>query len=508
MHRYPFIPITVAFAAGITASRYGLDMQAGIILFVSAVLCQISIEFCGRFEGYGARHAKGFAPIAMLFALGIACNAVQPEAKPLACSARNFEAEITAAPQEKPKSIQVYAKLRAEACAPAQAALYLQKDSLARTLGTGDLIYLQCKPEPTESDYLLSRGIHYTTYVPSRSWTIAQRDSSFNLQRLSENAKEKLIAVFYRYLSPENAGMAAGLCLGDTSGIGKETKNDFAATGVSHILSVSGMHVGLIYIALCKLLSFMSFHPVSNRLKHILVITAVWAYTFLCGLPAPGIRSAAMASIMAGARMTGRKAYDLNTLSFSCFCLLAINPAWLFDVGFQLSYAAVAGILTMGKAMTSTVRPENKILRTVWEMTAVSIAAQAATLPLCLYYFHQFPNYFLLANFLIGPASTLLIYLSITLMAVSFFPPLAVACAWLCDLNADFIHISAKLIAALPYSQTTGLTTSLLQTCIITIFIASTYLFLKHKKFSYLATNLASVIVLLGIGIWNEITSF
>lgn len=508
MHRYPFIPITVAFAAGITASRYGLDMQAGIILFVSAVLCQISIEFCGRFNGYGARHAKGLAPLAMLFALGIACNAVQPEAKPLACSARNFEAEITAAPQEKPKSIQVYAKLRAEACAPAQAALYLQKDSLARTLGTGDLIYLQCKPEPTESGYLLSRGIHYTTYVPSRSWTIAQRDSSFNLQRLSENAKEKLIAVFYRYLSPENAGMAAGLCLGDTSGIGKETKNDFAATGVSHILSVSGMHVGLIYIALCKLLSFMSFHPVSNRLKHILVITAVWAYTFLCGLPAPGIRSAAMASIMAGARMTGRKAYDLNTLSFSCFCLLAINPAWLFDVGFQLSYAAVAGILTIGKAMTSTVRPENKILRTVWEMTAVSIAAQAATLPLCLYYFHQFPNYFLLANFLIGPASTLLIYLSITLMAVSFFPPLAVACAWLCDLNADFIHISAKLIAALPYSQTTGLTTSLLQTCIITIFIASIYLFLKHKKFSYLATNLASVIVLLGIGIWNEITSF
>lgn len=252
----------------------------------------------------------------------------------------------------------------------------------------------------------------------------------------------------------------------------------------------------------------MSFHPVSNRLKHILVITAAWAYTFLCGLPAPGIRSAAMASIMASARMTGRKAYDLNTLAFSCFCLLAINPAWLFDVGFQLSYAAVAGILTMGKAMTSVVRPENKILRTVWEMTAISIAAQAATLPLCLYYFHQFPNYFLLANFLIGPASTLLIYLSITLMAVSFFPPLAVACAWLCDLNADFIHISAKLIAALPYSQTTGLTTSLSQACIITIFIASTYLFLKHKKFGYLATNLASVIIFLGIGIWNEITSF
>lgn len=508
MHRYPFIPITVAFAAGITAARYGLDMQAGIILFVSAVLCQISIEFCGRFDGYGARHAKGFAPMAMLFALGTVYGSASAEPQPLACSARNFEAEICSAPQEKTKTYAVFAKLRAEACAPAQAALYLQKDSLAATLRTGDIIYAQCTPKPNDSGYLNSRGIFHSAYVPSENWIIAKRDSSFNLYRYAETYKQKLIEIFYKYLSPQNAGMAAGLCLGDTAGIDTNTKKDFSATGVSHILSVSGMHVGLIYIALCKMLSFMATFPSGKRLKHLIIISAVWAYAFLCGMPAPAIRSAAMATIIVGAQLSERKAYGLNTLAFSCFCMLAYNPSYLFDIGFQLSYAAVAGIMTIGKSMTESIQPENRFLRTIWEMTAISVAAQAATLPFCLYYFSQFPNYFLIANFLIGPASTLLIYSAITLLALSFIPPLARFIGTICDLIANFIRYCAEFLADLPYSQTTGLTTSLSQACIITIFIASTYLFLKHKKFGYLATNLASVIVLLGIGIWNEITSF
>lgn len=480
------------------SAELGLPLAAAIAIACAAVLFAV-VTAAGKLAlPYGRGYLSGLAPLALIFALGCACHHVQAPPEPPPFESRYFECGILTAPAEKPKSYAVNAMARQSGAEPRKVCLYLAKDSAARELKVGDRIAANARLKPAEGSYLKARGISATAYLPAKKWTKTKSGEGFSLKRSAAEAKKTLTGIFYEYMDEEHAAIAAGLCLGDGGGIEKATKQNFSAIGISHVLSVSGMHVGVIYGALCKLLGFMKCFGRFGCLRHLIIIAAVWGYCFICGLPASAIRSAFMFSVMSAAAISGRRSSSLNCLSFAFFCMLAHKTSYLFDVGFQLSFAAVLGIITMGRSLTEKTRLSNRALRYVCEAGCISIAAQAATAPFCLYYFNQFPNYFLAANIVIVPFASLLIYVALALAPLSAISPAAASIAGSLAnfLSASMMKMSAAL-SSLPYSQITGVKMNPLQLIMLIVVIFGSYMFFKKRSARFLRLVLSCMIILM-----------
>ena len=212
----------------------------------------------------------------------------------------------------------------------------------------------------------------------------------------------------------EEYGIAQALLIGYRQELDKNIVQAYTNTGVVHIIAISGLHLGLIYLTLLQLLKWMP-----KVARALLVIAVLWAFSLLTGASASVLRSAVMFSIMAtGQFMLGRYSNSRNTLAAAAFFLLSYQPYFLLDVGFQLSFLAVGGILFCYQAVYDWWMIRNRWLDKLWQMIAVSIAAQVFTWPVCLYYFHQFPNLFLLANLIAVPLSTILLYGEIILVCL------------------------------------------------------------------------------------------
>ena len=207
----------------------------------------------------------------------------------------------------------------------------------------------------------------------------------------------------------EEYGIAQALLIGYREELDKDIVQAYTNTGVVHIIAISGLHLGLIYITLLQLLKWMP-----KMARAILLITVLWAFSLLTGASASVLRSAVMFSII----IPGKYTNSCNTLAAAAFLLLGYQPYFLLDAGFQLSFLAVGGILFCYQTVYDWWMVRNKWLDKLWKMIAVSIAAQVFTWPVCLYYFHQFPNLFLLANLIAVPLSTVLLYGEIILVCL------------------------------------------------------------------------------------------
>ncbi|AWO01680.1 hypothetical protein DLD77_08205 [Chitinophaga alhagiae] len=217
----------------------------------------------------------------------------------------------------------------------------------------------------------------------------------------------------------EEYGVAQALLIGYRGELDKDIVQAYSNTGVIHIIAISGLHLGLIYVTLLQLLRWLPSRRLTNIAKALLLMAVLWAFALLTGASASVLRSAVMfTTIAAGQFMINRHASTFNTLAAAAFLLLCYNPFFLLDAGFQLSFLAVAGILTCYKPVYDCWMVRNRWLDKVWQMTAVSLAAQVFTWPVCLLYFRQFPNYFLPANLVAVPLSTALLYGEILLVAL------------------------------------------------------------------------------------------
>lgn len=254
-------------------------------------------------------------------------------------------------------------------------------------------------------------------------------------------------------------GLPAGECstvlnamlLGKKGDMSTDLKDVFRKTGISHLLAVSGLHVGLIYLVFIRLFFFIRKKP-WTWLAEIAAIIAVWVYAFITGFGPSVQRAAGMISLFSLSRIMGRRVQPMQVLSLSFFIQTAINPIVIFQLGFQLSYVAVAGILMYHKAWTRMIRTKNKILRKVWDFIGVSVSAQSFTLPFIFLYFNEFPLYFIPGNLLLIPIGLLLFYLGAmylilltTGLSLPFF-------GILIDFITGIMLEMGELIASLPLS--------------------------------------------------------
>ena len=268
--------------------------------------------------------------------------------------------------------------------------------------------------------------------------------------------------------------VVAAMALGDKSQLTRELRDAYAISGASHILALSGLHLGIIYTLLSLLLSRRRWQMVSQ----IVIIVSIWLFVFLVGLSASVVRSAVMVSIYALLSLGHRDKLSVNTLAFAAIVMLLFNPMALFDVGFQLSFMAVLTILLFYPLLESLwSQPfllDHRLFRWLWTMLSVSCAAQIGVAPLIAYYFGRISCYFLLANLVVVPAAALILYLS---LAVLLIPSLAYLLIYIVDtLNQLLVSI-----AALPGASIEGLHPTPLQVWMMYVIIFAVYLLLIRR---------------------------
>ncbi|TMI86483.1 MAG: ComEC/Rec2 family competence protein, partial [Bacteroidetes bacterium] len=279
----------------------------------------------------------------------------------------------------------------------------------------------------------------------------------------------------------------------------------YTNTGVVHIIAISGLHLGLIYWLLLRL-----FKPLKKRknlrwLRIVLILVGLWLFSLLAGAQASVLRSAVMFTCILLGESFSRRTSIYNTMAFSAFILLCINPYWLWDVGFQLSYAAVLSIIIFMKPIYNWFYFSNKVIDFMWKLTAVTLAAQILTIPLSIYHFHQFPSWFILTNFLAVPLSSLIVLGEILLCVVSFIPPVAIFVGkllyWLIWIMDSYV----ERIEAMPFSLWDGLQITFLQMILLIAFAAGISYWLMEKSRTGLK---AGIIALLGFTVLRSYSFF
>lgn len=358
-------------------------------------------------------------------------------------------------------------RFEAETEAGERVLLSLAKDSAALRLRYGEAFFAQAslRPpaaprNPDEFDYrryLERQGLARQAYLPAGSW---QRDTGFTLGLSWApvlGLRQKALGLLREWaLDPPALAVAEALFLGYRQDLASEQKEQFAKVGLMHLLAVSGLHLGIVYLMLSRSLFFLQHRAWSRLLRLGILLLALWFYALLTGLSPSVVRAATMFSFVALGQHFKRRVSIYNTLLASAFLLMLCHPAYLFSVGFQLSYAAVFGIVWMQPSLSAWWFPRNRLLRFFWDLITVSIAAQCFTLPLALFYFHQFPPYFLLSNLLGIPLVMGIMYYGFPFFLADALGLAPEAWLWPLAQLFDLLLASVAFLDKLPYASWQG----------------------------------------------------
>ncbi|HEY4797847.1 MAG TPA: ComEC/Rec2 family competence protein, partial [Bacteroidia bacterium] len=352
-----------------------------------------------------------------------------------------------------------------------RAICYFRKDSLSKQLRYGDCMivrtnFTEIKPpqNPAEFNYLqflAYHSIYHQAFIPAKRWKAIGVNEGYQLLSLSYNLRAYLLNIFHENnISGDEFAVGSALVLGYTDKLDQDIITAYASSGALHVLSVSGLHVGIVYMVLNFLLMFLEKIRFGKSIKILLLLFIIWFYAMLTGLSPAVLRSAAMFSIIIIAQGWKYDTNIFNTLAVSCFVLLLYNPFLIADVGFQLSYLAVLGIVLIQPWLYEKWQPKNWLLNHIWVLVSVSIAAQLITFPLGLLYFHQFPNYFLLSNLIVIPLSTIILLYGLFVLAVGKIAVIGTFCAKIFSFIVWLLNESVFITEKTPGSTTGGISIS------------------------------------------------
>ncbi|MEI8049133.1 MAG: ComEC/Rec2 family competence protein [Bacteroidota bacterium] len=340
---------------------------------------------------------------------------------------------------------------------------YFAKDSTLKPPTEGSLIVFSGdiqKISPPQNPggfdyrkYMANNNVYHQVYLNNISWKILENPHGFSITRIAHEVSRKFVSILSNNgLKGQEFAVASALILGQNDMLDNETLQAYSGSGVTHILSVSGLHVGVIFIVINFLLGFMKKEGRQLFIKTFLILLTIWAYALLTGMSPPVMRSAAMFTFISLGNASKRNVHIINSLSVSAFMLLLINPLMISNIGFQLSYLAIVGIVFINKPIADLWNPKNKIGNEIWGLIAVSLAAQIATAPLTMLYFHQFPAYFIPANLVAIPLSFLAIYAGLSVLVTSAIPLISNFLGLVTNFLLFCLNYSVSFIEHLPHS--------------------------------------------------------
>ena len=379
------------------------------------------------------------------------------------------EAVVMSEPVEKPKT------MMADLLLPQtgeRRRCYFWKDERSRQLNVGQNLLVRIHD---------GQFIHYADWQPG--------GEAFN--KISSVQRLRLRALQWRKqamnrlgLHPHSSGeksdaeaVLAAMVLGDKSFLTRELRQSYAQTGASHILALSGLHLSIIYLLLTRLMQ-------GRRrfwLSQVLIVLSIWGFALLTGLSVSVVRAATMLTIYALFELGGRRHAPLGVLSFTAIIMLLADSSALFDIGFQLSFMAMLGILLFCPLFEEWIPTkwlmEHPLVRWLYSLVSVSTAAQLGTAPLVAFHFGQFPTWFLLTNLVVIPFATAILYVAVFTFV---FPALSSILLWL----VSALNSSLRLLSHLPLSCISGLHPSFFQTAMAYVLVAVLYLSLErlHRR--------------------------
>ncbi len=396
---------------------------------------------------------------------------------------------------------------------------YIEKDSIIPSIQYGDVLLIKADirevdypSNPNEFNYkayLEKMNIFHQAYIPSGNWEKVGKGKTNILFKWSYNLRDYFIEIFKdNGLEGVEFGVATALILGYDDKLSNELTRKFSHAGAMHVLCVSGLHVGIIYLIIASFLKPLKRFKQGDMLFALIIVLCIWFFALITGLSSSVMRAATMFSFVAMGSTIKRKNNIYNTLALSAFLLLIINPLLISDVGFQLSYAAVIGIVAIQPGIYSLWKPRYWLIDKAWAIVAVSIAAQIGTLPLALHYFNQFPNYFIISNILVIPLATIIIYAGVFTLLFSFSAIVSIFSTKLLAYCILALNSSVSFIDSLPFSFTDGITISPLQVVLLYLVIIFTYFFFIKNKSNYLKLSLLLGVVIFALSASHAIIQY
>ncbi|RRB06943.1 ComEC/Rec2 family competence protein [Larkinella rosea] len=279
---------------------------------------------------------------------------------------------------------------------------------------------------PGEFNYkrhLANRGIYHQQYLRPTERIVFGYQPVNRLTATAYAVNAWADSVFTSHLGAgQEFAIVKAMILGVRDGIDPDLQQAYSAAGAVHVLSVSGLHVGVLFAAVSFMLGFLKRRKGGTYLFAIIMLGLLWFYALMTGFSAPVLRSAFMFNLLLIGQTIGRTNNPLNTLAASAFLILLLDPYALTTAGFQLSYLAVGALILWHRSLYQTITFRSCWADWGWKITAVSLVAQLVTFPLGVFYFHQFPTYFWLANPIVIPVSSLVLILAMGLLVVGWIP--------------------------------------------------------------------------------------
>ena len=264
--------------------------------------------------------------------------------------------------------------------------------------------------------FAANKGIHYNLFIQDSSDFIKIGYEKPRLHDFLLMIKLWVLHTIRKNLSdPIDAGLTEALLIGYKEDLDSSLQESYTNTGVSHIIAISGMHLGLIFYLLDLLTRTVANKRISKLLAIGMTLPLLWIFSLLTGASASVLRSVLVFTFLIIGNLLNKRKSSINSLMASCFVLLLINPKMIYDIGFQLSYAAVLSILIFEPLISKLLFLKNKMLNYLWSMISITLAAQILTTPFVLLHFKQFPVFFLFTNLVAVPISSLILLLAILL---------------------------------------------------------------------------------------------
>ena len=343
--------------------------------------------------------------------------------------------------------------------------LYLANCVEAENLSIGEKITFSTKIKnphnagnPGEFDYekfLYIKGVTGTAYLPIYSWKkVGRVEPTLRMRALA--LREKVVSLYERCgFDDEVRSVLSALTIGDKSELTREIKETYSSVGASHVLALSGLHIGIFYMILSTLLPAWRSRRAYTILREILIISIIWGFAFIAGLSPSIVRAAILFTLFSLGRCARRDGSSLNALAFAAIAIIIFSPRSLFDVSFQLSFAAVLSIILLLPSMRRLLLCDRhgKVYNYMADLLSLSFVAQLGTLPIIWYCFGGFPLYFLLANIVVVPASFLVMSTAVLLWLTSKIAFVSSGVVYVLGTLIELMNSLLKFIEALPCAK-------------------------------------------------------
>ena len=515
----PLLRLLIPFLLAILGSEYlwyGIPMGLLPLLIVGACIITGGL-FYGLIFGYRRRWLFGLFIMLFMLVAGTFLNGKRPfeEARQLALTEPDSAIYLGVIREKfvgRERScrglVEVNARLDSTGVheLPLLLMVYTAPDSLLPLADAGSRIMFRASVKavsgpanPAEFDYrkYLSRHkIYHSTYLKTGEWKVIKGPGHPGIIQFAQNLRNDLLLRLQEEgVRGSEFSVSAALLLGDDAYLDSDTRHRYARAGAMHILCVSGLHVGVIFLVMSTLLSFLRRLPFGKYILPVLLVASIWSYALITGLAPPVVRASTMISFIITGRALGRHSNIYNTLAASALLMLFMQPQVFFEAGFRLSYAAVVGIVMLQKPINNLLYFKYFLPDRIWSITAVSLAAQLGTLPLVLHYFHQFPLYGLITNLIVIPMSSLIIYSGLLFFII---PVPGMLSGGIAKLLAGLVYIMDRGISfaeGMPYAVWPDIRLDLAGMLILYVLIIGFMGFLMLRQKVFLFMGLSMVLV-------------